>query len=340
MAKISKSQMAKLFQRLATSYAAGIDLRSAFEREAKTGTPAFQMRAKVIHRQLAEGKSLAESMDAVNYFPDLAISVVKAGEKGGRLEDAFARLGNHYKGLVTFRNNFLQALAWPAFEMVFAILIVGLLMVLCDNMMATMDMAKLDWLWMGSTTGNVTAYFVLVFMFFAACTLAVIGANKGWYGTLLIRLAMRIPLIGKTIEYLALSRFSWTMSVAENAGMNAIDIAELSLRATENFYYKRLEPEVCLSLRQGNRFYDTLKATDTFPDELLMYVENGETAGELAEQMDRLSDDYQARAEMNMKTIGKIGFIATLLFVGLLVGGIVIFAMMQYVNMLTNLSNV
>lgn len=340
MPKISKSKMAKLFQRLGTSYSAGIDIRSVIEQETKTGSPAYQLRAKRMHRELSEGKELAEAMAATDgYFPDLAVNVVKAGERGGRLEESFFRLGQHYKNIVTFRNNFLQALAWPAFELVAAIVIAGGLMAICDNMMAVMDLEKIDWFWMGSTVGNVIAYFVLVFVFFSCFAFVVIGTNNGWFGTLPIRLAMRIPLIGKTIQCLALSRLAWTMSVADNAGMDALDTVKLSLRATENFYYKRLETEICDSIREGNGFYPSFAATDAFPQDLLIPLENGETAGQIAESMDRVSHEMQAKAEVNMKAIGTIGFVATLLFVAALVAGILIFSVQQYVNMLNSLAS-
>lgn len=332
--------MAKLFYRLGQMYSAGIDIRSAFDKETKTGSPAFQMRAKVIHRHLSDGRELAEAMTATNgYFPELAISVVKAGERGGRLDESFFRLAEYYKSIVTFRNNLLQALAWPAFELCFAVLIVGGLMALADNMMEVVELKKVDWFWMGSTTGNIIAYFVLVFMFFSGFALLVVGTNNGWFGTLPIRIAMRIPLIGSTIEAMALSRFAWTLSVADNAGMNALETAELSLRATENFYYKRLEPEVIESLQRGNKFHATFEATEAFPQELLTYVDNGETAGQLAETMDRVSRSYQEKAEGNLKMIGTIGFIATMIFVGLLVAGICIFAMIQYLNLINGLTN-
>jgi type IV pilus assembly protein PilC len=340
MARISQSQMAKLFQRLATSYTAGIDIRSAYRRETEMGSSAYRLNAQSIYKQLGQGKELAEAMSETNgYFPDLAISVVKAGERGGRLDDAFSRLGDHYKSLVDFRNKFLNAIAWPAFEFVFAILLVGGLMALCDNIFSSMEMEKFDWLGMGSTVGNVIAYFVLVLLAFASFTLLVLGTVRGWFGTYPMQIAMKLPLIGKTIECLALSRFAWTMSVAENAGMNAIENMKLSLRATENFYYKRLEPFICSSLREGRQFYPSLEETGAFPNDLLIYVENGETAGELAETMDRASHELQARAESNLKTIGMIGFVCMIIFVALLVLGICVFAMTQYLNMLNDVAN-
>ena len=265
MAKISISQMAKLFHRLATSYTAGIDLRAAYKRESETGSPAYREKAHKVFKQLGAGRPLAEAMaNTDGYFPDLAISVVKAGEVGGRLDESFARLGKHYNDLVRFRRNFLAAIAWPAFELVFAILIVGGLMAICDSIFETMEMKKFNWLGMGSTVGNVIAYFVLVFFVFVGFAVLVLGTARGWFGTLPMRLAMKIPLIGNTIECLALSRFAWTLSVAENAGMNPVEAAQLSLRSTENYYYTSLEDDVSRKLQKGHSFYKTFKSTDSF----------------------------------------------------------------------------
>ena len=338
MAKISIAQMAKLFHRLATSYTAGIDIRSAYLRESETGSTAYRTKAAQIARQLGGGQPLADAMQSADgYFPELAISVVKAGERGGRLEESFSRLSKHYDDLVAFRSKFLAAIAWPAFELFAAIMLVGALMAICDSIFDTMEMKKYNWLGMGSTTGNVIAYFMLVFLMLFGFGMLILGTARGWFGTMPIRIAMKIPLIGKTIECLALSRFAWTMSVAEKAGMNAVETAQLALRSTENYLYTSLEDDVCRKLQKGNRFYSTLKSTNAFPEDLLIYVDNGETAGELAESMDRASDELQARAELNLKAIGTIGFILMIVFVACIVLAIVVFAAQQYINMLNSL---
>ena len=339
MAQISQNQLAKLFQRLATSYHAGIDLRSSVKRESQSGSPAHQQKMKRVAKSLDGGGSLAKALaDTNGYFPELAVSVVKAGEAGGRLDDSFARLGKHYKDLVEFRNSFLRAIAWPAFELLFAIGIVGLLMAICDWIFTSLEKETIDWFWMGSTVGNVIAYYVLAAMFFTAVGIVIAGTMRGWFGSAPLRLAMRVPLIGTTIRCLALSRFAWTMSVADNAGMNALDIAELSLNSTENVYYTELGPEVETSLRAGNQFYPTFLNTNAFPDELLMQIENGETAGQLSESMAIASEDYQRRAESNLKAIGKIGMVLMMLFVAGVVAIIAIFGMSQYLNLIQEMA--
>ena len=265
-----------------------------------------------------------------------AISVIQAGERGGRLEQSFSRLAEHYGNLVSFRNKMMAALAWPAFELFAAIMIVGGLMVICDWIFSSLEIQKINWLLMGSTTGNVIAYFVLIGLMMVGLFLLVRGTALGWFGVWPMKIARRIPLIGKTIECLALSRFAWTMSVAENAGMNPVEIAELSLRATENYFYKQHEPKICRMLQEGNRFHTALQSTAAFPEDLLIYVDNGEVAGELAESMERASQEYQDRADLNLKLIGTVVFTLMLGFVGLMVLIIVVFAMQQYIKILNS----
>ena len=339
MAQISQNQLSKLFQRLATSYRAGIDLRTSVQRETQTGSPAHQQKMKRVAKALDGGGSLAKAMASTNgYFPELVVSVVKAGEAGGRLDDSFTRLGKHYKDLVAFRNSFLRAIAWPTFELLFAIGIVGILMAICDWIFTSLEKQPINWLWMGSTVGNVIAYYVLAAMFFTALGLAIIGIARGWFGTAPLRFAMRIPLIGSTIRNLALSRFAWTMSVADNAGMNALDIAELSLNSTENVYYTQLGPEVKASLREGHQFYPTFLNTNAFPDELLMQIENGETAGQLAESMAIASEELQRKAEANLYVIGKLGMVLMMLLATGVVAFIALFGGLQYSNFIQDLA--
>ena len=70
----------------------------------------------------------------------------------------------------------------------------------------------------------------------------------------------------------------------------------------------------------------------------MIQIDNGETAGQLAESMALISEDYQKRAEANLEAIGKIGFILMMLFVGGLVAFILIFAISQYANLINGLA--
>ena len=326
MAKISYSQMAKLFGRLGTSYAAGLDIRNILERETKSGSPAYRLNMKRVYQAVNEGKPLARAMAETGpFFPELAIAIVQAGEKGGRLEQSFKRLATYYDTLVQFRSNFLLSIAWPAFELFFAVFVIGMLILVMGWVCDTGNIDPIDWFGLGlSTWGNFALYWTVMFIIFGTLAFFIVGVIRGWFGLLPMKIARRIPVIGKTIECLALARFSWTFSVAENAGMSAMETARLALRATQNYYYRQYEDQVLASLQSGIGFYSSFAKTKAFPPDLLMRIETGEVAGELAEVMDRTSLQYQAQAENNLKIIGTVGFVCMLMFVGLVVGILII----------------
>ncbi|MEM7453857.1 MAG: type II secretion system F family protein [Planctomycetota bacterium] len=327
MAKISKTQMSKLFHRLATGYRAGIDILTLIKRETVQGSPAHKLKTHEMHELIGNGSTLAGAMREVNgYFPPMAVAVVEAGERGGRLEDSFARLSEHYGNLVKFRNRFLQSIAWPLFEIGFAIVILGLLILVMGWIIEGNGGKAIDWFGMGlSVEGNFMLYCGVVLTVLTFVTFFVVGILKGWFGLLPMRIARRLPLIGPTIEALALSRFAWTLSVTQNAGMNPVDMAALGLRSTENYFYTQLEPEICEGIQDGRTFFEVMRETESFPGDLLMHVDNGELTGKLAESMDRACEEMTEKAQMNLKLIGTIGFVLMLMFTGLLIGGAVVY---------------
>lgn len=351
MARISYRQLAKLFQRLGTSYSAGIDLVSIYEKESRFPGKTYRLKSSQIRKRLADGDSLTDAMAASDgYFPDLALAVVRAGEKSGRLEDSFLRLSQHYENLVKFRSRFLTSIAWPAFELVASIGVIGLLILVMHWVMVDIGgIDPIDWFGMGSiaenlglgvTTVNFLLYCGAVGFLALVVFLLIFGSIKGWYGTLPMRIARRVPLLGKTFEHLSLSRFAWAMSASENAGMDVLEIGKLSLEATENYYYQMVIPEVLYDLRKGKSFSRTFRATDAFPEEFIASVENGETAGKLAETMHRTSLDLQERAEANMQILSKIGFVLMMGFVGIILAAAIILLFKKlYIDQINNIAN-
>ncbi len=341
MPRISKKVLAKLFYRLEKSYAAGIDLHTALRRETEQGSADFRVTMQSLADRVGRGDSLSESIAALgDAFPPLVRAVITAGERGGRLEESFSRLSQHYTNLVQFQRNLLARMAWPLFELFMAIGVVGLMILILGYVLESAGFPAIDWFGLKlSVFGNFVLYWVIMLGLLSLVGVLIVGSIWGWFGEWPMRIARRIPLLGKTIECLALSRFAWTLSVAENAGMRPQDSTELALDATQNFYFTNQVETVRQSLDERKSIHDSLAATKIFPKDFLMYVSNGELAGELAETMDRVSKDLQEQAEHNLKTITTIGFVATFLFTAVVIGAAVIILFQKvYIEQIQNLS--
>ncbi len=316
-----------MFDRLATGYHAGLDLRTLWQRESNSGNPILARSAKVVLEKIAAGASLAEAMGHTNgYFSPLILAVVKAGEASGRLEQAFRRVSQHFQTWHTFRRDILVAMAWPLFELGFSILVIGGLILLMGWAMSNVNPQGMDWFgWGWDTWDYFRAYVTVVFLGLTCIGLVWIGNRLEWFGSLPSRIATVIPLLGGILRNLSLARFSWALSAALGAGMNVAESLRIGLHASQSARFLELEQQITQQIVDNRTIYETLAKTGRFPDEFLTFVSNGEVAGELPEMLDRLSGIYQSRVETGLTLLKTVTFILTLLFVGLILGAAIIF---------------
>jgi type IV pilus assembly protein PilC len=327
MIKISNKTGAQLFDRLATGYHAGLDLRALWQRESNSGNPVLARSAKIVSEKIAAGESLAEAMHHTNgFFSPLTIAVVKAGEASGRLEQSLRRISQHFQTWHNFRRDILVAMAWPLFELGFSILVIGALILLLGWALSNVNPKGMDWFgWGWGTWDYFRAYMALVCLGLTCLGLIWVGIRLEWFGTLPTRIAKYIPLVGGILRNLSLARFCWALSAALGAGMNVAESLRIGIQASQNSRFLEIESQITQEIVENRTIYETLAKTGRFPEEFLTYVSNGEVSGELPETLDRVSGIYQGRVESGFLLLKTVTFIATLLFVGLIIGATIIF---------------
>ncbi len=327
MARISLQDLMDLSHRVGEGYRAGIDMRSIWNREANFGSLRNQTVAKQVADDIDRGVTLGEAMsNRGEYFPELAIAVATAGEQGGRLERAFFLLRDHYKKLISFRTQVLLSIGWPLFELVATVFVIGAMMWIMDFVVSISGGQPIDWLGFGwSTLQYFVLYMFVVIMFFGSIAVAVIGTIRGWFGTVPMQIARRIPLVGKIIENLAYSRFAWALSAVVESGINVKEGIRLALRATGNHYFQELESDVFDRLEKGQELTESLAATQRFSREFLMYTENAEMTGEIPETMQKLAEDYLERVNRDFSSLAKVLFFVCFAIVGLIICIAIIF---------------
>ena len=74
--------------------------------------------------------------------------MVGVGEQTGHLGEVFGRLAEHYQAQVKLRRTFLSAIAWPMFQLLAALVVVGLL-ILVMGIIGNMNGVPIDMLGLG-----------------------------------------------------------------------------------------------------------------------------------------------------------------------------------------------
>lgn len=334
--RISIKELAGLCHRLATSIEAGIDIRAIWQREASGSARAsLRSRFKSINQDVAAGRSLADAIGATgDFFPPLFHELVDVGEQSGRMADVFAQLHHHYLDQTKRRRIFLAAIAWPMLQLAIAIFLVGFLIWVLGVI--------------GKSTG--TTFDILGFGLVGTRGLAVYAAfisGVGIVGLLLgraisrgllwtqpiQRLALKIPVLGKALETLALARLAWALHLTMNTGMDVRRAVRLSLRTARNARYTDLLKPIDRWVSDGSSLHEAFANTGAFPHEFLDVLDVGEQSGKLVESMDHLASQYRDRAKTALATLTMLAGFAVWCMVAVLIIALIFrFFILFYLN--------
>jgi type II secretory pathway component PulF len=326
MARIGLGSLAQFCQRVGTALHAGIDVRRIMDSEVHRGSPRQRDVMRQLQEQIAAGESLASALAHSNgYFPPLLPEMVAVGERTGRLEEVFIRLGEHYQHLLSLRRTFLIGIAWPLIELGLALFVVGLLIWILGAIGAEWDGKPLSVMGLHGTSG-LLIYVGILGAIACACGLTVTAVRRGWIDLdPLYRLLMNVPGIGTGLRTMAMSRLTWSLALATDSDLDIKRAVELGVRSTQNSYYTSHLEKMVRRLQEGETLHTAFRAAGVYPTEFLDALETGETAGQVSEMMANLAEQYEDRTRTFCKLLAVVAGVAVLL----LVFGIIIFFIFQ-----------
>lgn len=334
---ISTKRLAEFCRRAATSFYAGLDVRQVFRRESGIGPAGQRRKMADVSRRLDAGETVGEALEAQRYFPPLAVEMIHVGEQTGKLERVLRQLADHYENLLSLRRVFLMGLAWPAIQLGISLVVIGGLIYILGVIADANGGQGIDMLGIGIGARGLWNYLnILVFAGLVVVVPAVL-IQQGflWTGPLM-RILLRIPLIGPCLQYLALSRIAWALSMAIDAGMSAVASVKMALRASQNVYYSSAWPTVERALERRIPMADALRESGRFPEEFLMVLETGELSGMVSETLDRHAADLKERAQALLRTLTVLAGTLCSLLVMAIIAAAVIRMGMSYINILND----
>lgn len=339
--QLSVSQLEQTCYRLGIALKAGVPLAQAWNNESELLSGRSR---KVFHKVLARiqsGSPLADAIAKENCFPAIMTEMVRVGEETGELDQALLKLADHYRNLVRMKRTFLQGITWPVLQLSAAVVVISLFLVALHVLESKVSgLVAPDIFLTGLTPlGNLLLLWALLLAVSAAVFVMVKGIRSGWFGSLPIRAAMVVPLLGSTIKTLALSRFAWAFGTAVDAGMNAQRAVRLGIRSTQNMFYRLHEKSIAASVARGEEFYSAFRQSDAFPNDLLQAVQVGEATGSLTESLERLSDDYRERAAINLRRISQISGFSIFIMVGGTIGFSILLMYASYLSTIAEAMN-
>ena len=300
--RVSHKALADVSRSLSQMLLAGVDIRKALA-TVSNRCPDSRLKRGLedVSTQIKAGEDVTSALRSHGeLFPSLFIELVHVAEQTGSLPEVLKALADHYENNVRLRKEFLGQIAWPIIQLVAAILVVGLLIFILGLLPTQVDI--LGWGLLGPTGamkwllgwGFVVATGVILYR-----TLTRIPAFR----TVVHRILMGLPVVGRCLQSFAIARFSWAFYLTQEAGLPIDDSLDASLRATANGAFVSAIPLMVDDIRRGETLTETLSNSSLFPVEFLQIVDVAETSGTVPEQLHRLSPQFEDQARRSLKTL-------------------------------------
>jgi general secretion pathway protein F len=336
LGRVRRNEVAAFTRQLATLLRAGIPLAESlaalFE---QIENPKLQAIVGEVRTAVNEGSSLADSLakhPAV--FDDLFVSMVRAGELAGNLDEVLGRLAEFMESSARLRSKVQGAMIYPFLMMGVGVVIMGILMVAVIPKITVIfeqqDMA-LPW----NTQLLIFVSDLVIAYWWLLSVLAGAGAylfrkwsrspqgRPRWHAMLL-----KMPLFGSLLRQVAVARFTRTMSTMLSSGVPMLRALETSKDILGNVVLMDVVERARTAVSEGESLAVTLRRSGQFPPAVTHMIAVGERAGELETMLLRVSDAYDAEVEMKLGRLTAL--LEPLMLIVMAVGvGFVIFSIMM-----------
>lgn len=333
--------LASFNRQLATLLTAGLPLIRAFDAMIEQqDVPEVKDMTSAVRNAVKEGDTLARAMNKFpDYFPDLMINMIDAGENSGALEITLARLADYYEGKIKLRNQIRSTMAYPIFMSVVGLaVLIFLFIFLIPRVTAIFDQ-------METTLPLPTRFLIFVsslvqtYWWCVILLLIVIGfvlfriTQNPHYRLVLDRKRLELPLFGSLYLKLAVARFARTLSTLLAGGLSLFQALDIVKNIMNNSFLTGLIDEVRTSVGEGGSLTAFLREKGIFPAVFLHMTAVGEETGELEQMMTRVADTFEAEVDQTVTTLTSLLEPVMILAMGLVVGIIVIAIMLPIFEM-------
>jgi len=285
-----------------------------------------EVRAAVEH-----GSSLSAAFEAhPDVFNDLYVSMVRAGEVAGALDETLLRLVDTLEAQVRLRSKVKSAMAYPIVVLSLIVFIVtGMLLFVVpvfENMYAELGgTLPLPTRVLISLSGTLTSFWWL----FSFGLVGAVAGFKRWKRTEAGRAAwdrftVGLPVFGKMVQKVALSRFARTLSVLSRAGVPVLQALGIVAATSGNWLVSEATLDIRASVRRGEPLAEPLHRHEIFPPMVTHMMAVGEETGELDGMLSKVADFYDSEVEDTVNALTSLIEPLLIVVMGVAVGVILI----------------
>ncbi|MFH1329287.1 MAG: type II secretion system F family protein [Actinomycetota bacterium] len=330
--KVKSKEVAVFSRQLATMVNSGLTLvRALTVLQEQTQNTAFAQIIGDVRTRVEQGSSLSVSLtNHPKVFGHLYVAMVQAGEVGGALDETLVRLADTLESGVRLRSKVKSAMAYPVVVLSLIVFIVMAMLLFIVPIFSKMYVELGGELPLPTRT--LVGISNLLGRFWWLLGLITVGSVMGlkrWVRTpegreKWDRFKLRLPIFGKLVQKVAVSRFARTMSVLSRTGVPVLQALDIVSVTAGNAMVSAALRDVQESVKRGESLAGPLSRHEVFPPMVTHMMAVGEETGALDAMLAKVADFYDQEVDDSVNALTSLIEPILIIVMGVAVGGILI----------------
>lgn len=319
-------------RQLATMVDAGLAMVQSLQALAdQTENKVMRDVIKDITARVEGGDSFSEALQKhPKVFAKLYYSMVSAGEKGGLLAEILSRLATYLENTARLRKKVKSAIMYPTAVTIVAIgittfLLVKVVPVFGDIYTGLGGKLPTPTQYLINVSNALKHYFIEVLVAAGALVggwLYYIGTPSGrafWDAR-----RIKLPIFGQIAHKICLARFARTFASLVRSGVPILEVLAIVQNTVGNVIMEAAIKTAALDIERGEGISAAMAKHTIFPTMIIRMMSAGEQTGKIDAMLERIADFLDEEIETTLSGLTSLIEPVLIVFLGVVVGGIVI----------------
>lgn len=341
--RVPFNEIVNFTRQIATMVIAGLSLPEALGiLRSQTTNQTFEKVIADIEHSIISGGNFGDALARYpQYFSQIYIALVRAGESSGQMDQVLMRLAENLESQREFRSKVVGAMIYPVIILIGMAVVISIMMTVVIPKLTELykdfgiDLPLSTQILIGMSSFMVHWWWIMLI----AIGGAVYGFNR-WKqtktGELVVdTIILKIPLFGELQKKIILVDFTRTLSMLISSGIRLLDALNILKDALGNVLFRNAVVEISKKIERGFPLGDTFAQYPVFPPIVSQMMKVGEETGKLDDTLLKLSRYFQSESENLVK--GLTTAIEPIIMVVLGVGvGFIVISVITPIYSLTN----
>jgi general secretion pathway protein F len=294
-------------------------------------SPAMAEVIQDVLKEVKGGKSFSEALGKhADVFPKVYLSMIKAGEAGGALEEILSRLASYLVTSDELKSYILSSMIYPGLLSAVGLISITILTLFVvpkfvsvfQEMKVPLPLPMAILQFFSDLLSNFWWLLLAIIMLIGFYIRNFRNSSQGRLKS--DRWLLKIPLVGLVLSKVEVARFSRSLGTLLHGGVPLLQAMTIVREIIANQSIAQTIDPIRNGIKKGEGISQPMKQSGVFPPLAMHLIEVGEESGKLDSMLVQVADVYDVEVRNSIKNLIAFFEPALILSMGIIIGTVVV----------------